>query len=138
MSPDPLLPVFRVCVRGLEPAMALAPVLQALPLLSPSALSGIPPPLLTLPGWLWRDTQPHAGLEGNSRFSKDTSVLLFRHWLLTLSWVDMIRDYLKSQNIVRQKVSEILQEFLQHTLKADPEREERPDILKSSLKLGGQ
>lgn len=122
-SPGPLLPAFEVCVPGLVPAMALAP-----PPPGAAAAQSLWPQRdhsnSAYPSWLaLGGIQLHADLEGCSRFSKDISFhfLPFCHWLLTLSWVDVISNYLKSQNTVRQKVSVSFQKFLQHILKAHPE-----------------
>lgn len=129
MSPDPLLPASEVCVPGLVPAMALAP-----PPPGAAAAQSLWPQRdhsnSAYPSWLaLGGIQLHADLEGCSRLSKDISFLLFCHWLLTLSWVDVISNYLKSRNTVRQKVSASFQKFLQHILKAHPEESTDPTCL---------
>ena len=134
ITPAPLLPAFEVPVPGSVPAMALA----LPPPAAATAQSHRPPwdqstsahpSQLALEGasgsmLSWRDA---AGLARTYVFCS------FCCWSPALSWADVTGNHLKSHNIPN------LQKFSQDIQKAHPEREDRPDMLKSPApKLGGQ
>lgn len=70
---------------------------------------------------------------GRAGLARTYTFCIFCHWSPAVSWADGFGNHLKSHNV------RTLQKFSQDIQKAHPEREERPDMLKSPCpKLGRQ